>query len=170
MTAEQKRFAEELERELTRRGKRLDTNWGASNSPETQGFFFSSVRGVTVTLAPNGLLNVPSVRSYHPPDYPTPAVASACADERWAKQKKRDDRNLELAKSRSTGHLGPRIPPSGCSGFCRNSLSICINLWGARQSPTQGCVRAIANDQDIDCHYWMPLASWPRRFATAHMG
>ena len=120
MTSEQCEMIRQLEDELRKRGKPVKVDWVESTAAESRGFIFGLLNGVTLTVAPNGLMNIPSVRSYHPPRYPSPVVAAACADELWAKQKRRDDANPELAKSRKTGHLGPIIGPDL---RCRNVAS-----------------------------------------------
>jgi hypothetical protein len=122
MTSEQCEMIRQLEDELRKRGKPVKVDWVESTAAESRGFIFGLLNGVTLTVAPNGLMNIPSVRSYHPPRYPSPVVAAACADELWAKQKRRDDANPELAKSRKTGHLGPIIGPDL---RCRNVACPC---------------------------------------------
>lgn len=109
MTNKQQEMISQLEDELRKRGKTLDGTWAESKNAESNLFLFGAIDGVTVTVAPNGLVNVPSVRTYHPPIYPTPVAAAASAAEVWGKQKARDDADIEKAKSRSTGHLGPVV-------------------------------------------------------------
>ena len=108
MTNEQNAYSIQLQEELARRGH-VSVEWEESYAPESRELLFTQVDGVTVTLAPNGLLNVSAVRTYHPPKYPTPVIAAACAGELWERQKARDDAKIELAKTRSTGHLGPVV-------------------------------------------------------------
>jgi hypothetical protein len=79
MTSQQDARIKELENELTKRGENEKIGWQQSNSPESSGFLFGEVNGVTVTVTPGGLINIPAVRTYHPPKYPTPVVAAACA-------------------------------------------------------------------------------------------
>ena len=122
MTTQQQEMTQRLAVELHSRGKRSAIDWKESNAPESRGFLFGEVDGVTVTVTPSGLVNVPAVRTYHPPKYSTPVVAAASAGELWAKQKKRDDANLELARTRRTGHLGPIV---GYALRCQNNACPC---------------------------------------------
>ena len=109
MTSQQQERIRQLEIELKNRGKAGGLVWRRSSGSVSRDFIFSELRGVTVTCSPNGLLNIPAVRSYHPPKYPTPVVAAACADELWAKQNARDVANPEKARTYRTGHLGPLV-------------------------------------------------------------
>jgi hypothetical protein len=86
------------------------------------GFSLGEVQGVTVTIASHGLVNIPAVRTYHPPKYPTPIIAAACAGELWSKQKARDEASVDLARSRRTGHLAPII---GHNLTCTSELCPC---------------------------------------------
>ncbi len=107
MTSQQQQRLEQLEIELKHRGKAVSLTWRESDTSVSRGFLFSELGGVTITCSPSGLLNIPAVRSYHPPKYPTPVVAAACADELWAKQHARDEANPKTAITFRTGHLGP---------------------------------------------------------------
>lgn len=127
MTNEQSDFARQLQDELARRGHG-PVEWTESKAPETRGFLFGEVHGVTVTIAPHGLVNIPAVRTYHPPKYPTPVIAAACAGELWAKQKAHDDADIDLARKRKTGHLAPIV---GHNLRCANELCRCQNESGA---------------------------------------
>jgi hypothetical protein len=109
MTNQQQERAGQLEIELRNRGKSVSLVWQESTSSVSRGFIFSELRGVTITCSPSGLLNIPAVRSYHPPKYPTPVIAAACADELWAKQSARDEANPKMAITFRTGHLGPLV-------------------------------------------------------------
>ena len=122
MTLQQQEMITRLENELKRLGKSTDLSWKLSNNPESRGFLFGQVSGVTVTVTPEGLMNIPSVRTYHPPQYPTPVIAASVADELWNKQKARDDSDLEKARSRRTGHLGPVV---GFNLECQNEKCPC---------------------------------------------
>src|SRR5215472_4231784 len=102
MTSQQENRTKQLEDELRKLGKNANIAWRESSSPESRGFVFGQINGVTVTVTPGGLVNKPAVRSYHPPRYPTPVVAAASADELWSRQKARDDVNLEVARARRT--------------------------------------------------------------------
>jgi hypothetical protein len=72
-------------------------------------------------VTPIGLVNIPAVRTYHPPKYPTPIIAAG-AGELWAKQRTRDEANSELAKNRRTGHLAAIID---YDLRCRNQACPC---------------------------------------------
>jgi hypothetical protein len=109
MTSQQQAMTKNLSEELAKRGHRTSINWKASDRLESRGFLFGEIEGVTITVTPGGLINIPSVRTYHPPKYPTPVIAAASAGELWAKQKVRDHANPSLARIRRTGHLGPII-------------------------------------------------------------
>lgn len=121
MTREQNYYSTQLQEELAKRGH-APVEWVESKADVSRGLLFSELDGVTVTIAPNGLLHVSAVRTYHPPKYPTPVIAAACAGELWARQKARDDAGIELARSRSTGHLGPIV---GHDLRCGNPLCHC---------------------------------------------
>jgi len=126
----------EFESEAVKLGKNPKVDWNESYAPESRGCLFGEFYGVTLMVYPNGLINVPSVRSYHPPKYPTPASAAAAADELWAKQKARDDANLQRAKQWKTGHLGPIVEPDL---KCRNVGCSCQKeTLQERQKRTQG--------------------------------
>jgi hypothetical protein len=109
MTSLQDASIKEFENEVRRRGGKAIANWKESNSLESGGILFADVDGITLMVYFDGLISIPGVRTYHPPRYPTPMIAAALARELWAKQKTRDDSNLDLAKSRRTGHLGPIV-------------------------------------------------------------
>ena len=109
MTSQQQERLKQLEIELKHRGKAVVLVWRESNSSVSRGFLFSELGAVTITCSPSGLLNIPAVRSYHPPNYPTPVVAAACADELWTKQDARDQANLQKAITFRTGHFGPLV-------------------------------------------------------------
>lgn len=119
MTIQQDDRIKEFENEVRKRGGNAAIDWKESNSPESRGILFADVDGVTLMVYREGLISVPAVRTYHPPRYPTPIIAAALATELWTKQKARDDANLDLAKSRSTGHLGPIVDPDL---KCRNKV------------------------------------------------
>ena len=85
MTDRQQIYARQLQDELKKRGHNGQIEWTESNAAQSRGFLFGEVQGVTVTIAPHGLVNIPAVRTYHPPKYPTPVVAAACAGELWVK-------------------------------------------------------------------------------------
>jgi hypothetical protein len=122
MTEKQRMYARQLEDELKKRGHNEQIEWTESNASNSRGFLFGEVQGVTVTIAPHGLVNIPAVRSYHPPKYPTPVIAAACAGELWSRQKARDEANVNLARSRRTGHLAPII---GHDLTCASKLCPC---------------------------------------------
>ena len=111
MTSHQEHRIEEFENEMTRRGDDTKLVWKESGNHESPGVLFAALEGVTIALSPSGLMNIPAVRTYHPPQYPTPVIAAASAKELWAKQKARDDANPESAQARRTGHLGPIVDP-----------------------------------------------------------
>jgi len=121
MTDQQTEFSMQLQDELARRGH-PPVEWPESKAPGSTGVLFTEVDGVTVTLAPNGLLNVSAVRSYQWPKYPTPVIAAACAGELWKRQKARDDANIERARRWRTGHLAPIV---GHDLKCGNELCPC---------------------------------------------
>jgi hypothetical protein len=126
----------EFENELKKRGRSAVSDWKESNNPESRGVLFADVDGVTLMLYPDGLISVPSVRTYHPPKYPTPVAAAASANELWARQKARDDTNPFLAQSRRTGHLGPIV---GQELKCGNKICPCHRESSAeRQKRAQG--------------------------------
>jgi hypothetical protein len=127
MTSQQSDMTRRLSDELVRQGENGRVDWRESENQLTRGFLFGEVAGVTVTVAPTGLVNIPAVRTYHPPEYPTPVNAAASAGELWAKQKVRDDTNPELARSRRTGHLGPIID---YNLKCRNNACPCAAETG----------------------------------------
>lgn len=136
MTSEQKIRIEEFEREVIKRGSDADLTWEESRNDLTYGFLFGNFGGVTLTISPKGLISIPAVRSYHPPSYPTPAIAAASAKELWEKQKKRDEADLETARSRSTGHLSPIVD---WELRCENRRCPCLSeTVEARQRRSQG--------------------------------
>jgi hypothetical protein len=122
MTNQQDDMARRLRDELGKRGHSGRIEWKESIGPESRGFLFGEVQGVTMTVTPNGLINIPAVRTYHPPKYPTPVIAAACAGELWLRQKGRDDANSQLSKTRRTGHLGPIVDHDL---RCRNKVCPC---------------------------------------------
>ena len=122
MTSLQDARIKEFEHEVRNRGRNALIDWKESNSPESCGILFADVDGVTLMVYHDGLISIPAVRTYHPPDYPTPIIAAALATELWARQKARDNANLDLAKSRRTGHLGPIVDPDL---KCRNKVCPC---------------------------------------------
>ena len=122
MNSTQDARIKEFEIEVKKRGGNAVIDWKESHSPESRGILFADVDGVTLMVYSDGLISIPAVRTYHPPRYPTPIIAAALATELWAGQKARDDANLDLAKSRRTGHLGPIIDPDL---KCRNTNCPC---------------------------------------------
>jgi hypothetical protein len=122
MTSQQNHRVKEFENEVRKRGGNADIGWKKSNSPESRDVLFADVDGVTLVVYPNGLISIPAVRTYHPPEYPTPIIAAASAKELWAKQKARDDARPETARNRRTGHLGPMVEPDL---KCRNKMCPC---------------------------------------------
>lgn len=122
MTSQQDQRIKEFENEVRKQGKNAEIDWKESDSPESRGFVFGDFEGVTLTVSPQGLVNIPAVRTYHPPKYPTPVIAAATATELWEKQKARDDAQPETAKNRRTGHLGPIVDPDL---KCRNKVCPC---------------------------------------------
>jgi hypothetical protein len=136
MTSEQEARTKEFESEMRKRGDKTKLDWKESNSPESRGILFADAHGVTLMVYHDGLINIPAVRSYHPPRYPTPIIAAALAQELWAKQNARDDGNLDLAKTRRTGHLGAIV---GFDLKCRNAVCPCqTQSSGARQQRARG--------------------------------
>lgn len=122
MTSQQNDLISEFEKEVKKRGGNAVVDWKESNNPESRGVLFGDVDGITLVVYPNGLISIPAVRTYHPPKYPTPVIAAASAKELWARQKARDDTNLDKAKTRTTGHLGPMVDPDL---ECRNRTCPC---------------------------------------------
>jgi hypothetical protein len=122
MTRQQERRINELEKEMKKRGNNMTPAWKESESHESHGVIFAALDGVTIVVAANGLVNIPAVRSYKGPQYPTPVIAAASAKELWAKQKARDDANHASARVRRTGHLGPLVDPDL---KCRNKACPC---------------------------------------------
>jgi len=123
MTSQQDARIKEFESERRKRGENAKIDWKESNSPESRSVLFADVDGVTLMIYHrDALISIPAVRTYHPPRYPTPIIAAALATELWARQKARDDANLDLAKSRRTGHLGPIVDPDL---KCRNTNCPC---------------------------------------------
>ena len=122
MTGQQIQRTKEFENEVRERGRNANIDWKESNSPESLGVLFADVDGVTLVVYPNGLINIPAVRTYHPPEYPTPIVAALSAKELWAKQKARDDDRPETARNCRTGHLGPIVD---LDLKCRNKVCPC---------------------------------------------
>jgi len=122
MTGLQDARIKEFEIELKTRGRNAVMNWKESNSPESRGILFAEVDGITLMVYDDGLISIPAVRTYHPPDYPTPIIAATLATELWAKQKARDNSNTDLSKSRRTGHLGPIVD---ADLKCRNKVCPC---------------------------------------------
>ena len=122
MTSKQDARIKEFEVEVKKRSGNAVINWKESHSPESRGILFADADGVTLMVYSDGLISIPAVRTYHPPKYPTPIIAAALATELWAGQKARDDGNLDLAKSRRTGHLGPIVDPDL---KCRNMNCPC---------------------------------------------
>jgi hypothetical protein len=72
MTSLQDARIKEFEIELKTRGRSAVVNWKESNSPESRGILFVEVDGITLMVYDDGLISTPAVRTYHPPDYPTP--------------------------------------------------------------------------------------------------
>jgi hypothetical protein len=122
VTSQQGDRIKEFEIEVKKRGGNAVMDWKESHSPESRGILFADVDGVTLMVYSDGLISIPAVRTYHPPRYPTPIIAAALATELWAGQKARDDANLDLAKSRRTGHLGPIVDTDL---KCRNTNCPC---------------------------------------------
>jgi hypothetical protein len=122
VTSQQDDRIKEFENEVKKRGGIAVINWKESHSPESRCILFADVDGVTLMVYSDGLISIPAVRTYHPPIYPTPIIAAALATELWAGQKARDEANLDLAKSRRTGHLGPIVDPDL---KCRNTNCPC---------------------------------------------
>jgi len=122
MTDRQRTYARQLQDELKRRGHNGQIEWTESSAPDSRAFVFGEVQGVTVTITPHGSVNIPAVRTYHPPKYPTPVIAAACAGELWSRQNARDDANVNLARSRRTGHLAPIV---GHDLTCASDLCPC---------------------------------------------
>jgi hypothetical protein len=112
----------EFENEVRKRGKSAKIDWRESDSPESRRFLFGKFEGVTLTVSPQGLINIPAVRTYPATRYPTPAVAAVSAKELWARQKVQDDADPAKAKTRRTGHLGPIVDPDL---RCRNEDCPC---------------------------------------------
>ena len=136
MTSLQDDGVKEYESEVNKRGGSAVTDWRESNSVESRGVLFGDVDGVTLVVYPNGLISIPAVRTYHPPNYSTPVIAAASAKELWAGQKVRDDARADLAKSRRTGHLGPIVDPDL---KCRNKGCPCHQESpSVRQKRAQG--------------------------------
>jgi hypothetical protein len=122
MTSLQDDRVKEYESDVNNRGGNAVTDWRESNSSESRGVLFGEVDGITLVVYPNGLISIPAVRTYHPPNYPTPVIAAASAKELWARQKARDDAQPDLAKSRRTGHLGPIV---NHEWECQNEVCPC---------------------------------------------
>lgn len=136
MTSLQDDRVKEYESEVNKRGGSAVTDWRESNSVESRGVLFGEVDGITLVVYPNGLISIPAVRTYHPPNYPTPVIAAASAKELWAGQKVRDDADPSKAKERSTGHLGPIVDPKW---ECRNKVCPChLESPAVRQKRAQG--------------------------------
>ena len=74
MTSQQDYRIKEFEREVRKRGESAGLDWKESSSSESNRFLFGEFKGVTLTVSPDGLINIPAVRSYHPPEYPSPDV------------------------------------------------------------------------------------------------
>ena len=66
MTNQQEDMTRLLRDELAMRGQNGRIEWKESNSPESGGYLFGEVEGVTVTVSPGGLMNIAAVRTYHP--------------------------------------------------------------------------------------------------------
>lgn len=122
MTSQQGARIKEFEIEVKKRGGNPVMDWKESSSPESLGILFADVDGVTLVVYRDGLISIPSVRTYHPPKYPTPIIAAALATELWTKQKARDEANPDLARSRATGHFSPTVDPDL---KCRNERCPC---------------------------------------------
>lgn len=93
---------------------------------EHNGFVFTEVGGVTVTIGSNGGVAVPAVRTYreHPLD------AAAMADILFRKQHERDEDNPARASAFETGHLSPRVD---FNGWCENRACRCNLKTRSRQ-------------------------------------
>jgi hypothetical protein len=111
MTDQQDARVKEFDGEIKKRGTNAVIDWKESNTPESRGILFADVDGITLMVYRDGLISIPAVRTYHPPRYSTPIIAAVLAEELWTRQKTRDDGNLDTAKSRRTGHLGPIVGP-----------------------------------------------------------
>ena len=136
MTSLQDDRVKEYESEVNKRGGSAVTDWRESNSVESRGVLFGEVDGITLMVYDDGLISIPAVRTYHPPDYPTPIIAATLATELWAKQKARDNSNPDLSKSRRTGHLGPIVD---ADLKCRNKVCPChLESPAVRQKRAQG--------------------------------
>ncbi len=120
MTSLQDATVKEFEREVKKRGRSYVMDWKESTCTESYGILFAAADCVTLMVYHDGLISIPAVRTYHPPEYPTPIIAAAGATELWAKQRARDEANPDLAKSRTTGHLGSAVDPSlkCCNELC----------------------------------------------------
>jgi hypothetical protein len=111
MTSHQNGTIKDFEIEAAKQCATVVLDWKESCSPESRGVLFADADGVTLVVYPNGLISIPAVRTYHPPKYSTPITAAASATELWARQKTRDQANPLLARTRTTGHLGPIVNP-----------------------------------------------------------
>src|ERR1035441_5853872 len=62
-TSQQDNIIKAFENEVRKRGENAEIDWKESNRPESRGFLFGDFRGITLTVSPGGLMNIPAVRS-----------------------------------------------------------------------------------------------------------
>jgi hypothetical protein len=106
INAAQEKARKSLEEQLGRTVRIVDVN---------EECVFLEIDGVTVTVGRSGAFGVPSVRTYE-----DGLQAAANARSSWEKQKRRDDRDIERARQRVTGHLNPIVDVTWkCSGTIR---------------------------------------------------
>ena|SRR5271166_2711589 len=117
MNGAQKKAVEELRAEL---GSRRKTTEGLPIKGEGDGFVFTEVDGVTVTVGEDGGYHVPAVRTYRQSSLGAALTARELFDRQW----ERDRKNLLKAIGRVTGHLGPIVNVDWCCDdqecFCRS--------------------------------------------------
>jgi len=114
MTKKQEDRTKEYESERRSRGESANVNWKEGNQPESRGVLFADVDGVSLMVYTDGLISIPAVRSYHPPKYATPMLATfrkGVVDK--AKDKRRSKPNhseiVEERTSESDRAFGPEM-------------------------------------------------------------
>jgi hypothetical protein len=120
MTAEER--LEQLQQELVHQG----TPEMLPNMGRHDGYLFTEVQHVTVVIgdiARNhyqmGGFKVPALRTYPEVGDPTNLQAAARAGEYFSRQLARDERNIELARQRTHGHIGAIIDFEWHCNDCR---------------------------------------------------
>jgi hypothetical protein len=111
MTSEQQTRLAQLQQELLARRGIADC---LPNLGESDGYVFTEVQGVIIVITrvirnERGGYKVPALRSYPEVGDPTNSDAAIQADVLFARQRTRDASDLDRARLRGHGHLGPVV-------------------------------------------------------------